>query len=479
MELGLVKGLQLAGFEPVVLVPYGGRLFLKYYRLAAVRRVYLWDEFTKPGKYPAEEVIERLGSVQELLTFEYAGARVGRLAVSTTLRGLKAGSINLKASKDRQFLIDRVSAGMASAKAAQKILRKFRPALALFGDHVYTPTGELFDNCLANGIDTIAWHAAHKSNALILKRYTPHNRDTFPNSLAAESWGLVREMKWTEAHRKQLQQELYSNYANGDWYSMAGTQFNKRFMDANEIRKWLKLDPGKKTAFIFPNIPWDATLFWGKTLFRNHEEWLIETVRAAAANEKVNWVIKIHPANAGKKAREGFQQEPAEVAALRDRIGTLPPHISMIPAESEIATFSLFELMDYCLTVCGTVGVEAAMLGIPVLTGGQGLYHGKGFTIDSESCTKYLERVANIQVLQRLTPLQRELAERYAYGVFLLRPLPLIAYLEYQNDLTKFSTRGRINISKKEDWYNSPDLRAFAQWVTDSKQDDFLLPLSK
>jgi hypothetical protein len=481
IELGLIKALELANFIPVVLIYATGRaerFVAKYYELAAVKGVHFWSEFPKkPDLAAAEAVINQYRSVQELLEFEYAGARVGRLAVSTALRSHRLGSLDLQLPQDRQILVEHVASGMAHAEAAQRILEQFRPDLALFVDTAYSPAGELFDNCLGNRIDTIQWQPAHKSNALILKRYTLETRAQHPNSLSPESWRFVRDMNWTEGHREQLHLELYSNYVSGDWYSVVGTQFNKRLMEGSQIRKQLGLDPVKKNAFIFPNILWDATLFWGKGLFRNFQEWLIETVRIACANDQVNWVIKIHPAN--RRVRESFRGEPPEVVALREHFGELPPHIFMIPAESNISTFSLFEIMDYCVTVCGTIGIEAARLGIPVLTGGRGLYDHKGFTVDSESREQYLQRLAHIQDISPLSSAQRELAERFAYGVFLLRPYLLKSVtLEYHKNTKKFSTKSQVNIKAKKDWCTASDLIAFAQWVKDPrKPEDFLVSL--
>jgi hypothetical protein len=154
--------------------------------------------------------------------------------------------------------------------------------------------------------------------------------------------------------------------------------------------------------------------------------------------------------------------------------------VRVIPAESDMSTFSLFEIMDYCVTVYGTIGMEAARLGIPVLTGGWGIYDHKGFTIDSESREQYLERLAHIQDIPRLTAAQRELAERFAYGVFLLRPFLLKSVtLEYQNNAKKFSTKGQINIKATDEWYTASDLRAFAEWVTNAGQEDFVTLLSE
>jgi hypothetical protein len=403
-----------------------------------------------------------------------------RTAVSNALRQLRTGALDLRSPEVRRILASQLASTMASATAAKTILQQIRPQLMLSFDVEYTPGSELFDRCMENGVQVVTYREGHKNDTLILKRYSPHNRVQNPVSLSEESWEVVRTMAWGDARRDELVEELHKNYASGNWYGVSGTQFDTRLMDANPIRERLGVSPGKKTAFIFPHIPWDASFRWGRDLFRDHEEWLMETVRAACSNDKVDWVIKIHPANTGKQLKGKYLGEPAEVAALRSRFGKLPPHVVLIPADSDVSTYSLFALMDYCVTVRGTVGIEAASFGIPVITAGTGRYERKGFTIDPESREQYLDRLARIQEIPRLSPAERELAERYAYGIFFLRPFPLRAIsLEFSKDYGAENgfTRARINIASQDGWREASDLKAFAHWINDSRNPDFLIQL--
>jgi hypothetical protein len=479
IELGLIKGLQLSNFSPVVLIPdlWDYReLLAGYYRLAAVDEIHQWGEFIgKSDSAIAESLVSRCKTVWDLVEFEHAGIGVGRIAVSTALRSTYRGSLDLEVPEDRQFLVDAVTRSMAAAGAAQKIVRQFRPDLALFVDTVYSPTGELFECCLQNDVDCVMWQAAHKSNALNFKRYNFGTRHEHPNSLSPESWQFVREMEWTEDHRRQLDRELYSTYASGDWYSVVGTQFNKSIVDSRNLRERFGLDAKKKTAIIYPHILWDATLFWGECLFSNFEEWLVETVRAACANDQVNWVIKIHPGNQ-RLREEGTMKESAEVEALCKYIGKLPPHIIMIPCSSEVSTYSTFQIADYCLTGWGTVGMEAARLGIPVLTGGRGFYDRRGFTVDSNTGEEYIEKLRKIQAIPRLSSAQQELAERFAYATFLLRPWQVKSVtLRYLPNKKKFLYQGQINIKSREGWYAADDIKAFAEFIASPiKLDEYL-----
>jgi len=151
----------------------------------------------------------------------------------------------------------------------------------------------------------------------------------------------------------------------------------------------------------------------------------------------------------------------------------------MIAPESEISTYSLFQIMDYCIKVCGTVGMEAGRLGIPVLTGGRGPYDNKGFTVDSNTREEYLEKLRNIQEIPRLSSTQRELAERFAYATFLMRPWHAKSVtLPYLPDKKKFLYKGQVNVKSPEDWYTAEDLKVFADWIANpNKADEYLAQL--
>src|SRR5207247_2842701 len=176
-------------------------------------------------------------------------------------------------------------------------------------------------------------------------------------------------------------------------------QGGKRVKAAEEGREQLGLDPGKKTAVVFSHLLWDATFFYGTDVFDNYEEWLVETVRAACRNPSLNWVIKLHPANIWKVRREDPTADFMEERVLRQRVGPLPAHVKVVRPETDINTYSFFLVMDYCLTVRGTIGMEAPCYVIPVVTAGTGRYSGRGFTVDSRDRDEYLARLAALETV--------------------------------------------------------------------------------
>ena len=94
-----------------------------------------------------------------------------------------------------------------------------------------------------------------------------------------------------------------------------------------------------------------------------------------------------------------------------------------------------------------------------------------------QSPARNFSRVARIQEISRLSPAQQELAERFAYGIFVLRPLPLTTVaVEYHKSYERSSSEARINIQSKAEWYKASDLRALADWMAHPRQPDFLIP---
>lgn len=471
VEIALVKAFQLAGYRPVILLDYD-RWVERFYCEVGIRELKWWDEYMPVlTDSRASRLMANVESFQQLLSVEYDGVRVGKYAASTALRVLRTGRPDLSDRATRHSVLAFLRRSVACAKAAKAVFESLRPDLVLSMDLGYSPRGELYDVSLAAGVETVTWNAAHRNNQLIMKRYSRENRDVHPASLSGRTWSRLQARPWTQADRDRLRQEIVGSYTTGEWYSEVGTQFHTSLVEPAAVKATLKLDPAKKTAVIFSHIFWDGTFFYGTDLFDSYEQWFVETVRVACENPAVNWVVKIHPANLVKNVRDGVASEPSELAAIRSLGKPLPPHVQILGPESPISTLSLFSVMDYCVTVRGTVGIEAASFGIPVLTAGTGRYDRLGFTVDSDTRAQFLDRLARIQEIPPPTPHQRALAERFAYGVFVLRPFHLrTVTLEYQRD-PRASMQMRINPPGEGGLRNAADLRSLAQWISAGEQD--------
>jgi hypothetical protein len=465
----LITAFRKVGYEPIVVLDSRDALTQSAYRAIGVRRFAFHEDSVLAATQSPP--LPDGARAENLLQLSHGGIAVGRYAVSRLMRSLRDGDPDVSgihAEEARAAMHE----ARRYAESARRMVAQHQPDAALFLDHGYSPDGQLFDAILESGAPCFTWNAAHRDGALVLKRYTPDNRDVHPSSLSAQSWQRLKTMRWNESHWMRVKTEIEDCYRSGQWFAEVGTQVNKRFPSPQDVKRELGLDPAKRTAVIFPHIFWDATFFWGTDLFRNYEAWFVETLKAACANDRLNWIVKVHPGNTVKDRRDGYKGEHSEIAAIRKAVGSVPPHVRVIGAEADIGTLSLYDVLDVCLTVRGTVGIEAAAFGKRVLTAGTGRYDRLGFTDDSETPAEYLARLSRIESVAPPDAARIELARRYAYGVFVARPTPLESIrFAYRHDAT-----GSLDVTETVDgraMWVARDIGAVADWI-ESGAEDFL-----
>lgn len=472
MQAPLIAALRLAGYRPLVLLNERNLALQSVYRrLGSSGFVFFEDHLAPNGTPAAGPAANVIDSAEALLGITYKGASVGKYALSTLMRWTRSGDPDLSEPSVRARAGEALSTAVRYTDAAARIVAAHRPALALFNDHGYTPSGQLFDLVLGDGGACMTWNASHRDGALMLKRYGLENRGIHPATLSEESWTWLKAMPWSDRHWQELRQELEFCYRSGQWYGEVGTQFRKVFPERAELIARLGLDPAKKTAAVFAHIFWDATFFWGRDLYRNYEDWFIQTVKAACANPALNWLIKIHPANVTKDSRDGYRGEHNEIVAIREAIGTLPDHVKLLTADTEISTLALFDIVDFCLTVRGTTGLESACFGAQTITAGTGRYDRLGFTVDPQSCEEHLGLIARLETLPPPSPAATELARRCAYGLLLARPTPLSTVrFGFRQDAAA-SLTVELNLPPDRDPGRAADLGAIADWMAGGKED--------
>jgi hypothetical protein len=121
----------------------------------------------------------------------------------------------------------------------------------------------------------------------------------------------------------------------------------------------------------------------GMTHFRDFLDWIQATLTVAKGNRRVNWLFKAHPCD-----------EWYGGVTLSDLIPSLTGygHIRLVPKEWNGS--ALLDAIDEVVTYHGTIGVESAALGKPVLVADRGWYHDAGFVKWPQSRQEYLEALA-------------------------------------------------------------------------------------
>lgn len=424
----VATALKLRGWQPVVLLRnrgcWLGRRYFKAYGIGTF--VYLDDialdaEERDRCRADAQTYLQGELDLQRIKAWRYGEAWLGPHMIGTLSRVRFEGMPDFADDAVRSLLATVLPDSIEHVLRARKLLERYPAELALGIEVNYSMFGPIVDACVARGVGVVQLIQPWKDDALIFKRLTPATRREHPASVDRSTLERFASGAWTERHDRELNQ-IFADRYSGKWFLQSRNQKNTSEVSRGELVSMLELDPSKPIATVFSHVLWDANLFYGEDLFKDYGDWFIQTVRAACANDRLNWLIKIHPANVWKRAYEDVRQEYAEMALLRQHVGTLPAHVKILPADTGISTLSLFHGTDYGVTVRGTSGMELPCFGKPCLTAGTGRYSALGFTIDSQTAEEYLHRLATLHQVPPMTQDEIGRARWHAYIAFVLRP---------------------------------------------------------
>jgi hypothetical protein len=166
-----------------------------------------------------------------------------------------------------------------------------------------------------------------------------------------------------------------------------GTRFafhNGSDVARGEIADRFGWDRSKPIIAVYATTWYDFPRTQGLTAYLDFFHWIKATLSVAKEFDQVNWMFKPHPA-------EAFYVKPRSpgLPALVEAANR--PHIRIAPPEWKGRT--VIEAVDGIVTCHGTVGVEAAWLGKPVLAANLGWYGHLGFVVACSDAEDYERRL--------------------------------------------------------------------------------------
>ena len=470
-----------AGLRPVF-VARRNSILERYHRLVPGGRIVYWDDYFKaPGKEDrdlARELCNGVSTVQELIDLEHDGVAVGRNALSWLMRTSYKGHIEIP--EDLAQVAVFIADSLAASRASRRVLEQESAEVVLMNERGYSPFGEFFDLALMRGRRVVQFVASHRDDANVFKRYETATRTEHPHALSDQTWqeAIAEPLPADAADR--LLAYWKGRYSSGEWFNFQRLQHGKRLYSPADAVKELGIDPQRKTAVIFAHIFWDATFFYGQSLYEDYQTWFVESVLLANKNPALNWLVKLHPVNVWRRELDGTQHSKySEIAALEAAGIRLAPHVKLIMPETPMNTWTLFELSDYCVTVRGTVGVEMAALGKPVIVAGTGPYSPRGFTINPLSVKDYENTLAGIQDIAPLSEEKRDLALRYARALLERKPFDFqtfgMKYSRARDADHVFNGRPFFSTHDAETLLGNDRAKAWVNWLVSGTNADCIL----
>lgn len=161
---------------------------------------------------------------------------------------------------------------------------------------------------------------------------------------------------------------------------------NKKLYSREEFCKELKLNSSFPIVFIMVPSFSDSPHASESMLSRDYYQWFVETIKYINEIKNVNWIIKPHPLSY-------MYNETGEVERTIKKLKL--DNIYLTP--SNFSTASVFNIAKTVVTVRGTIGLEAACLGIKPVIAGRAIYSDFGIACEPKNKSEYFSLLKNIR----------------------------------------------------------------------------------
>lgn len=195
------------------------------------------------------------------------------------------------------------------------------------------------------------------------------------------------------------------------------------FAPVNPRRPAHVADSDSRVISAFTNLVWDSAVAGEDTIFDDMFDWLITTVRAVAEDTTIELVIRVHPAETRvywHPTRERVDDVVAKTFPER-----LPSNVRIIGPDDPIDSYDLMRNSNQVLVYTSTVGLEAAVMGTPVLVAAHSNYSNTPFVTTPKSREEYVQRLTAEQPPDLPSPEMVGMARRFMYRLYFEKMIPM------------------------------------------------------
>jgi hypothetical protein len=365
------------------------------------------------SKESRKELWDKSGLVSwdNLDTLEYDKLNVGRNIRSGIFRYLKGHDLSGHEEVIREYAYSGLLVGAAAATAIDRV----EPSRIFLSHGTYVDWGPALHTGLSQGIPVTAWMASYLKARFFFRHIEDRVRIDFHN-ISRRAWENTERSPFTDEQNARLEKFLNDRYKRNVSFDM------KRLMkytgNIDFLRQKYGVSDSKPVWGIMSHINWDCVSDFSPMAYQTFDDWLLDTIREIVNIESVHWLVKIHPAEAWDNPSSGVHR------LINRHFPELPAHVQVIPAEEQINPAEFLQIVDGGVTVYGTLGLELALTGKPVIVAGEAHYAGKGFTYEGLTPKMYKQLLRDAQSLGPLGEEKLALARKYAYCYFIQRQIP-------------------------------------------------------
>ena len=231
--------------------------------------------------------------------------------------------------------------------------------LVVMSHGMYASWGAIREYCEENAIDYITWGRSYFEKMVAVVKNSTINEGISQQyaDLASEHpeelRRLVRSIDARISNRRASRDTV-------DYYAYLKDDTETPDPVAHAIRSH-----PNKVAAVFLSIPWDGTVYGANGEFRGQREFIRQIVLNARENPQILYVFRAHPMEHKENEKAADQ--------IRAMSGQQLKNVIVIDAHSKLTSYELMTLVDLNIVYSGTLALEIAHAGLPLLVCGKNL----------------------------------------------------------------------------------------------------------
>lgn len=324
-------------------------------------------------------------SVGEMEKFAYHEKPLGFWAVNSLRWFLRIHHLQDDAQTRRFFRAFICSAWNVYTQFSQLIETRKPQAVVLFNGMFYPEAAARYA-CQEKGVRVITHEVGLQPYSAF---FTTGEATAYPMQIG-------EDFQLTPAMNKKLDEYLGSRFKGN--FSMAGIRF---WPEMSELSTdfLAKAALFKKIVPVFTNVIFDTSQVHANTIFPHMFAWLDNVQKISQQHPEILFVIRAHPdeSRPGKESHES-------VSAWVDKSGIRQqPNVLFIDSNEFISSYELIQRSHLVMVYNSTIGLEASLLGKPVLAGGKARFTQLATAFYPESIEEYralLKRLLDSQEIQ-------------------------------------------------------------------------------
>lgn len=416
--------------------------------------------FTQPGRtvwFEFEEDERLTGtlrglSVKELKSVEYHGYALGELVLPSlrwTLRRHHLEDNEVTRGLYRSF----IQSASGIADSTHRALDQYSPRAVVVFNGLQYPEAMVRYIALEKGLRVITHEVGFQPLSAF---FTEGEATRYPIDIP-DSFQLASREK------KRLDRYLEKRF-QGD-FTMAGIQFWSKMRGLDEDIQ-SRLRAFEDVVPIFTNVVFDTSQVHANTLFSDMFDWLSTVADVIQEHPSTLFIIRAHPdeMRQGKESRESVARWVEKTAI------TELDNVSFIGPDQPLSSYDLIHRSKFVMVYNSSIGLEASLLGVPVLCAGQARYTGYETVIYPESRSQYIDKVYDFLHKERV-----EIPDSYASQArkFLFYQLFKVS-LPFDQFLKEIPSTGYVQLRdfplSRLERENSPTIRVLVDGILKGKE---------